>query len=323
MVEQEITWLGLKVGDFEIDETLGEGAFSAVYRGVRSDGVEAAFKVAKPRDLIAMEPVVKKAPSQAICFYSGGVQGVHPDAVDLLQSQAGKIISASDPSLPRIDKVVAEEGFAYYQMELLDGQTLRAEIADGPIMLSVLAEAARVLDQLTANKEFQFHGDLKPENIMVTSSGVRVLDPGHFDRLQCQEELFERAVVTTPAYYPLLEPHDLFAFGLMLWEIGAGYHPLMVERDDDSVDIDRISAPLFDWIRSQEQVGLYFLRPLLQLTLPCDARPELSESCQDFLMKALGLRLVGDLIDRGPSFASFAEIADELDRLQSSGQTTW
>ena len=325
MVEQELTWVGLHVGDFLIDEVMGEGAFSAVYRGTTPDGNRAAFKVAKPRDLIAMQPVVRRAPSQAVCFYTGGIQGVHPDAIELLKIQFQKIRGAQDPTLPKIEKVVFESGFGYYQMDLLDGVTLRRQLASGPVALSTLIEIARAMERLRTNRAFQYHGDLKPENIMVTSSGIRILDPGHFGPLQCHEELVRNAAVTTPAYYPWMEPDDLFAFGIILWEAAARYHPLMSELDETAVNIERIGKDLMRWVRSYEQVGLYFLRSLFQLSLPRDVRPELSPACQDFLLKAIGLRITENgQLDKVPSFTSFHELADGLEAIErKEGQDEW
>src|SRR5438128_2738812 len=137
MVEQEITWVGLRVGDFLIEDTIGQGAFSSVFRGVSPDGKTlAAFKVSKPRDQISMQPVIQKDPSQAIGFFTGGIQGIHPDSVELLKKQTEKMRASGDDAFPRVDKLVAEEGFGYYQMELLDGHTLRAQLQSNIVEVS-------------------------------------------------------------------------------------------------------------------------------------------------------------------------------------------
>lgn len=320
MVEQKITWIGLRVGDFLIKDLLGEGAFSWVYRGSHvNDGSPAAFKVAKPADVISAQPVVQKTPTQAVGFFTGGVQGVHPDAVQLLSLQASKINAANDSRLARVEQLVQEDGFGYYRMELIEGKTLRQKMQEGPVPLSVLMDTAQAMDRLSRQSMFQFHGDLKPENIMVSDGGITIIDPGHFGELECEEGHYFNAAITTPAYYPFMEPDDLFAFGLILWEAATGSHPLIGKEDDVSLDPEVVTPDLAEWIRSYEQVGLYFLRPVCLLRHPSEFRPDLDPEAKELLLRSLGLRIDPEgRLDRGPRFQSFAELADALQSMIGS-----
>jgi serine/threonine protein kinase len=314
MVEQQTSWIGLRVGDFLVEDQIGEGAFSQVYSGANlSDGKKRAFKVAKSRDALEISHIVEPAPSQAIGLITGGLSGVHPDTVALLSSQVEKIRATNDAALVRIDTLVAEQGFGYYQMELLEGHTLGELIQTHSVSNSTLVEIARVMARLAKNSSFQYHGDLKPENIMIGESGVKILDPGYFGPLECDEGLFDNAAITTPAYYPQMEPDDILAFGLIAWEAELGIHPLLSIQVDDSLAIEDIAPGLFDWVRSYEQVGYYFLSPIYSLPRPTELKPELSAEMEDFLYKAVRVKRQPDgKIEKIPGFNSFDEIAEAL-----------
>ena len=123
----------------------------------------------------------------------------------------------------------------YLVMEHVDGRPLR-----GPVPL---AEALRLAIQLAdaldaAHRKGIVHRDLKPANILVTKSGVKVLDFGlaRFEGAGAPAATTvtqERAVVGTPQY---MSPEqiqgnvadtrsDIFAFGIVLYELLTGSAP--------------------------------------------------------------------------------------------------
>src|SRR5262249_33610081 len=180
----------------------------------------------KPQNLVG---IFAKAPffaTQALAFITGGTMVMHPDAVQLLGIQCKKFQQSADPSLPQIDKFVTDKDTGYCRMELLEGPTLREAMTAGPVAISLLLELVRIMQRLSENPNFEYHGDLKPENIIITASGLKIIDPGHFGPLDCREGHLGRCIITTPAYYPLLIPDDLFALGIILWEIACRRHPL-------------------------------------------------------------------------------------------------
>src|ERR1043165_8626431 len=88
-----ISWIGLRVDDYLIDEKLGEGAFSQVFRGSSLNGEAGrAFKVAKPIDSIDQKHPDAKTQAKIVC--SGFVQDVTPDPFALLSRKAEKLTKA-------------------------------------------------------------------------------------------------------------------------------------------------------------------------------------------------------------------------------------
>jgi serine/threonine protein kinase/Flp pilus assembly protein TadD len=140
---------------------------------------------------------------------------------------------------------VYDVGADYLVMELVDGETLRDGISRGLPRDRVLTIARQVLGALgAAHRAGVIHRDLKPENVMVRIDGyVKVLDFGlakwlptaraHGGRSDAAQLSQTGQLLGTLAY---MSPEqiegddvdgrsDLFAFGIILYEMLAGHHP--------------------------------------------------------------------------------------------------
>ena len=124
-------------------------------------------------------------------------------------------------------------GPGYLVMELVESETLATKLQRGRLpMDSVLHYGAEMADALAAaHSKGIVHRDLKPANVMVTKVGVKVLDFGLAKSAQPDETLtVSQAVMGTPAYMAPEQLEgavcdartDIFALGLVLYEMGTG-----------------------------------------------------------------------------------------------------
>jgi Tol biopolymer transport system component len=125
----------------------------------------------------------------------------------------------------------------YLVMEYVEGKALRGPLPVG----DVLRLAGQISDALEhAHRHGVVHRDLKPSNILLTKSGAKVLDFGLAKRRSALPGAGEShptlteggAILGTPRYMapeqidgkPADERTDIFAFGLVLYEMLTGQH---------------------------------------------------------------------------------------------------
>src|SRR5262245_29074576 len=94
--------------------------------------------------------------------------------------EAKTISSLSHPHICALYDVGHQDGTDYIVMEYLEGETLSARLAKGALPTEqVLRYGVEVSDALDkAHRQGIVHRDLKPGNIMLTKSGVKLLDFG-------------------------------------------------------------------------------------------------------------------------------------------------
>ncbi len=322
MVSQDLSWVGLEVGDYKIDQKLGEGIFSSVYRGVHlKTAQQKAFKVAKPQDLVSKRQAKDCLSTRAIAQITGGTMDVLPDAAKLLRTQHAQLSMVSQSGWIKVDRLVDQPGLTYYEMELVEGETLRQLMIRQSITVDKTIEIARSLDKLSKSESLRYHGDIKPENILVTKSGITIIDPGYFGRLDLVNgSNLPNCAITTVAYYPALEPDDLLAFGLMLWEVVLGIQPTAKTSFSQESDLSRIGGNLLEMVRLQEMVGKYFLSNILNVPLPSSVHPGIGADLENLLLKSIRLKVnMSGQIDLDPGFRSFGAIAGALAALRLKG----
>jgi serine/threonine protein kinase len=208
----------LQVGRYQIQETLGTGAYSRVVR--------------------AYDPLIDRF--VAIKLFSADLaQG---DARALFLREARVVGKLAHPSVITIHDMGIEESTQtpYLVMELVEGQSLEKVIAKGSIPFPTACEwAALVAAALgVAHRRAVIHGDIKPANILITHENrVKLTDFG-MARLPRRQGA-DTAVRGTPAYWcpeQILgrsqdERSDLFSLGVVLHEMLTGINPF----DGDSI----------------------------------------------------------------------------------------
>jgi eukaryotic-like serine/threonine-protein kinase len=127
---------------------------------------------------------------------------------------------------------IYDVGPNYLVMELIEGETLAARLKKGPLPLD---QAIRYGSQIAtaiaaAHAKGVIHRDLKPANIMLTKSGIKVLDFGLAKSSVDETITMENVVRGTPAYMSpeqregkeLDARSDTYSLGLVLAEMAIG-----------------------------------------------------------------------------------------------------
>jgi len=132
----------------------------------------------------------------------------------------------------------------YYSMELLTGSTLAGWLTENqPVNLAVAKELCRQLyDTLAYCHDQGFvHRDVKPPNIMVDASGhLTLMDFGLVASSDYTALTEAGKVLGTPRYmapeilrgYPIDQACDVWAAGMIAYEIFCGHHPFQARTLD-------------------------------------------------------------------------------------------
>lgn len=149
---------GTKLDSYEILALLGTGGMGEVYRA---------------RDpQLKREVAIKVLPQ----FVS-----MDPDRLRRFEQEAQAAAALNHPNILAVYQFGSFEGAPYLVSELLDGATLRQQLAHGPLPVRKAIEyGSQIARGLAAAHEKRIvHRDLKPENLFVTRDGrVKILDFG-------------------------------------------------------------------------------------------------------------------------------------------------
>ncbi|MEU8340742.1 cellulose binding domain-containing protein [Spirillospora sp. NPDC048832] len=140
---------------YRLDRPVGAGGMATVWRAV---------------DLVLDRAVAVKVPNE----------GWPEEFTRRLRQEAKAAAGLTHPSITGVYDYGEHEGIPYVVMELLDGESLAARLARGPLPWREAAGiCARVADALAAAHAADVvHRDIKPANVFLTPVGVKVLDFG-------------------------------------------------------------------------------------------------------------------------------------------------
>ncbi|WP_420965342.1 serine/threonine-protein kinase [Bradyrhizobium sp. B120] len=215
-------------GRFDLVEVISEGGTSTVYRAIdriglwaREQSPEVAVKVVQPNGKMRQK------------------------LVQLLHREARLLRDFVHQNLVRIYDSDYDGKYHYLVMELLNGRSLAHILADRPgqpLSPSVSFHIVRAVGQGLAHMHSLgiVHGDLKPENIFMTSTGeVKILDfgtalmPNASPRHDRATALLDQIGLLTPAYAspqmlrgePRAESDDVFSLAVVAYLALTGTHP--------------------------------------------------------------------------------------------------
>lgn len=215
---------GMRLGSYEVLSPLGAGGMGEVYRARhRRLGREVAIKIL-PGDLAA-----------------------DPDRRHRFEREARAASSLNHPNIVTIHDIDEHDGAHYIAMELVEGQTVRSLLAEGPLPPDRVVALGRQIAEGLARAHVVgiVHRDLKPENIMVTGDGlVKILDfglakvvPGSGDTADTGSEVSTVEQATRAGVLlgtvPYMSPEqaagrpvdfraDQFSLGAILYEMATG-----------------------------------------------------------------------------------------------------
>jgi len=148
---------GTKLGPYEILAPLGRGGMGEVYRA-RDTRLDRT---------VAVKVLPSHLPS-------------NPEAKQRFEREARAISSLNHPNICTLHDVGHQDGTDFLVMEYLEGETLADRLMKGPLppeqVLKYGIETCEGLER--AHRSGVVHRDLKPANIMLTKSGVKLLDFG-------------------------------------------------------------------------------------------------------------------------------------------------
>ena len=214
---------GTRIGAYEVISMLGAGGMGEVYQA---------------RDTRLRRTVAIKVASSAMTE--------NPHLLARFQHEARAIAALNHPHICAIHDVATFEGHDVIVMEYLDGDTLEQRLRKGPLptaeLFSIAIAIAEALE--ATHHEGIIHRDLKPSNVMLTRSGVKLLDFGiakqrevlgrdpaaSVDATGTALRTVEGTLVGTVPYMapeqlegkPVDARTDIFAFGSVLFEMATG-----------------------------------------------------------------------------------------------------
>ena len=166
------------------------------------------------------------------------------DRLRRFEREALAISALNHPNIITIFEIGESEAGRFIVMELVEGRTLRAMMAE-PVKLDSLIDLGSQLAKAlhVAHAAGITHRDIKPDNIMVRKDGyVKVLDFG-LAKLTVKREDFAEAeslsgnqpgaLIGTVKYMSPEQAHgekvtratDIFALGILFYELATGVHP--------------------------------------------------------------------------------------------------
>jgi len=216
--------LGERLGDYEIQSLVGAGGMGEVYkaRDTRLDRTVA----------------IKVLPTHLASDRDRYVR---------FEREARAVASLDHPHIGALYDVGEHKGRHFLVMQYLEGETLAARLAKGPLPLAqALRYAIEIADALDhAHRRGIVHRDLKPGNIVLTKAGAKLLDFGlakwrttigsgvggsQLTRAT-PDSLTDEGLIVGTLHYMAPEQlegkdidarADIFAFGVVVYEMATG-----------------------------------------------------------------------------------------------------
>jgi serine/threonine protein kinase/Tol biopolymer transport system component len=288
---------GTRLGPYEIIAPLGAGGMGEVYRA-RDTRLERTV-------------AVKVLPSHL---------SSSAELRERFEREAKAISQLSHPHICALYDVNREGETEYLVMEYLEGETLSDRLVKGPLPFDqVLRHGLEIADALDkAHRQGIVHRDLKPGNVMITKSGVKLLDFGLAKAVgtggrssgasltalptQNVKELTSEGTILGTFQYMAPEQlegkeadgrTDIFAFGALLYEMATGRKAFSGTSQ----------ASLISSIMKDEPAPISAIAPMTPATLDRVVKTCLAKDPEDRFQTAHDAKLQLQWIAEGGSLA--------------------
>lgn len=215
-----------RFGDYELQGEIARGGMGVVFRA---------------RQISLNRPVALKM------ILAGGLAG--ENEIKRFRSEALAAAALDHPNIVPVFDVGELEGQHYFAMGLVEGESLAAVLARGPMGGRQAATLVRTLALAIqyAHDRGIIHRDLKPANVLIdVHAGPRITDFGLAKRLSDKEGVTHTGdVMGTPSYMPpeqargnthaVTAAADIYALGAILYALIVGRPPFAAASPIDTV----------------------------------------------------------------------------------------
>ncbi len=230
-LEQDVQ-LGVLDGRYELQQQLGAGATGVVYKAYdKLLGVQIAIKVLK------------------------GEYAANEEALERFRQEIILSRDIGHPNILRIYHLGQHADKRYLTMQLVEGPTLAAMIAaEAPFPRArVVALAGKLIRALeAAHGRKVLHRDVKPQNILVGAGDQPFVTDFGLARVIGEPGITRGGLFLGTPYYtspeqadlkPLDERSDIYALGLILYEMAVGRRPFEAESTQEILEMHRSTPP--------------------------------------------------------------------------------
>ncbi len=205
--------IGKTVSHYKIVEELGRGGMGVVYRAEDT----------------------KLDRFAALKFLAPQVLGSGDEKARFIH-EAKTAASLSHPNICTIFEIDEAEGQSFIAMEYVEGKSLKSIIKSGPLKLDEMRKIAmQIAEGLNeAHRKGIVHRDIKPDNIMITESGlVKIMDFGLAKSTVRMQLTIEGTTLGTVSYMSPEQERgeeidcrsDIWSLGVIIYEMVTGQLP--------------------------------------------------------------------------------------------------
>jgi eukaryotic-like serine/threonine-protein kinase len=234
------------------------------------------------------------------------------DRLRRFEQEAKTVASLNHPNILGLHDIGTYKDAPFLVSELLEGETLREKISEGPIPTRRTVEYALGITHglAAAHRQGVVHRDLKPENVFITRDGrVKILDFGLAKLVREEHSLESAMTLTSPTTMP----------GVVMGTIGyMSPEQVKGEPSDERSDIFSFGTVLYEMLTGKRA----FKKDTTVETMTAILKEEPAELTETGWQGPLGLqKIVSRCLEKHPErrFQSASDLAFAIEALSGTG----